>query len=314
MNLPEKMPYQTRSSILFVIFNRPDTTNRVFAAIRDAKPPRLYVSADAPRAGDAEDEILCRQARAIINEVDWDCEVKTLFNTRNLGCRDAVSAAITWFFANEEEGIILEDDCLPANSFFKFCDEMLAYYRHDARVMHITGCNLQQGKKWGEDSYYFSNRVHVWGWASWRRVWEKYDKDLEKYDAGEVAEKFINIYNDELIVESWVQIFKGVKAGQINSWAYSLDFLVFFNNGLVVIPNQNLISNIGFGAGATHTQQEESVYANVQLAEMNNITHPEFILPEKRADLFIMNQDFNVEKRRRKSKSLKGRLKRWFRS
>lgn len=305
-------PYQTKSAVLFVIFNRPDTTNRVFEQIRAARPARLYVAADAPRPNNATDELLCKQTRAIIDRIDWDCELKTLFNETNRGCRQGVSAAVTWFFDNEEDGIILEDDCLPSNSFFKFCDNLLEKYRDDTRIRHITGCNLQLGKKWGEFSYYFSNRVHIWGWASWRRVWNDYDLHLSKYHEPEIRERLQNVYQDPLVVESWLNIFKDVKAGKVNSWAYPLDFINFFNNGLVIIPNENLISNIGFGGGATNTLSAESVYANLPVAEIDEITDPVFILPEKRADLTIINRDFKIEEQRRKQNALKRRVKRWF--
>ncbi|MDB5018482.1 MAG: hypothetical protein JWQ84_3314 [Mucilaginibacter sp.] len=309
-----KVPYQTTSAVLFVIFNRPDTTRRVFDQIKAAEPKRLYVAADAPRKDHLHDIVLCREAREIATAIDWNCELKTLFRDENAGCRDGVSDAINWFFDQEEEGIILEDDCLPANSFFKFCDVLLEKYRHDTRIRHITGCNLQLGKKWGEYSYYFSNRIHVWGWASWKRAWNDYDKDLIKYNEEEITNKMKNIYDDALVVESWVNIFKEVKAGKINSWAYPLDFVNFFNNGLVIIPNENLISNIGFSSNATHTIQEESVYANIPLSEIEEITHPVFIVPEKRADLSIMNRDFHIAERRRKQNSLKSRIKKWAKS
>ena len=180
------IPYQTTSAVLFVIFNRPDTTEKVFAQIKAAKPKRLYIAADAPRANFPGEELRCKQAKQIVENIDWECEVKTLYKKKNVGCREGVLSAVTWFFNHEEEGIILEDDCLPANSFFKFCDVMLEKYRDDTRIRHITGCNLQQGKKWGDSTYYFSNRTHVWGWASWKRVWKDYDKELSKYNKAEV--------------------------------------------------------------------------------------------------------------------------------
>ncbi len=303
---------QTQSAVLFIIFNRPDTTKLVFEKIREARPKRLYIAADAPRPGKPEDEILCKEARDIVNKIDWDCELKTLFRTENGGCKEAVSAAITWFFNNEEEGIILEDDCLPANSFFKFCDTLLKKYRNDTRIRHITGCNLQQGKKWGDASYYFSNRTHVWGWASWKRVWNEYDKSLARYNNDEIREKLQNIYPDPLVVECWVNIFNDVKAGKINSWAYPLDFINFFNNGLTIIPNENLISNIGYGAAGTNTIETDHVFSNVDLSEIKEITDPAFIVPEKQADLFIMNNHFHIEEMRRKQKTFKTQVKRWF--
>ena len=314
MSHTDESIYQTKSAVLFVIFNRPDTTFEVFEQIRNAQPARLYISGDGPRAHKPGEDVLCAEARSVINRVDWECEVKTLFNDKNLGCKDAVSAAVTWFFDNEEEGIILEDDCLPANSFFKFCDVLLEKYRDDTRVRHITGCNLQQGKKWGNGTYYFSNRTHVWGWAGWRRVWKEYDKNLTRYEGEEIEKQIQNIYADPLVVEGWMNIFNEVKAGKINSWAYPLDFINFFNNGLVIIPNENLIKNIGFGEGATNTLVEDDFYANNTLHEIDEIVDPVFILPEKQADCFIFDNDFQLEQRRRKENSFGQKIKRLFRA
>jgi hypothetical protein len=308
------MKYQTRSAVLFIVFNRPETTRRVFDAIKTAKPKRLYIAADGPRPDFPDDDLLCRQTRDIVSEIDWDCKVKTLFGDENAGCRYGVSAAVGWFFSHEEEGIILEDDCLPADNFFKFCDELLEKYRYDTRVRHITGCNLQFGKKWGNASYYFSSRVHVWGWASWKRVWDDYDVELAKYNVADVKAQMKNIYDDDLVAEAWANIFKGVKANGINSWAYPLDFINFFNNGLVIIPNQNLISNIGFNVGATHTTDEENIYANIPLSGIDEITHPVFMVPQKQADLAIINHDFNIAAIRHKQGKWHRKLKRWFKA
>ncbi|CAN5156144.1 hemolytic protein HlpA [soil metagenome] len=306
--------YHTQSPVLFVIFNRPDVTQRVFDEIRAAQPSRLYIAADGPRKGWPTDKLLCEQSRDIVKNIDWECEVKTLFRTQNAGCREGVSSAVTWFFSYEEEGIILEDDCLPAKSFFKFCDTLLERYRFDTRIRHITGCNLQQGKKWGNYSYYFSNMTHVWGWASWKRVWKDYDKNLKKYNKSDVRVQLSNIFADPLIVECWEQVFEEVKAGRINAWGYQLDFANFFNNGLTIIPNENLIANIGFRNDATHTVDTNSIYANIPLTEIHEITHPVFILPEKQADLITLVRDFNIVERRRKHNSLRKKVKRWFKS
>ena len=125
MKIVTDEPYDIKSAVLFIIFNRPDTTKKVFDQIKAGKPGRLYIAADGPRMNRPGEEVLCRQTREIINDVDWPCEVKTLFRQTNQGCKEAVSSAIAWFFENEEEGIILEDDCLPNNSFFRFCDTLL---------------------------------------------------------------------------------------------------------------------------------------------------------------------------------------------
>ena len=312
MDNPQQDPYRTRSPVLFLVFNRPETTQRVFDAIKAVRPKRMYIAADGPRAARPNDIILCEQTREIINQIDWDCELQTLFRTENAGCKWGVSEAINWFFAREEEGIILEDDCLPANCFFKFCDELLTRYRDDTRIRHITGCNLQFGKAWGDASYYFSNRVHVWGWATWKRAWNDYDITLNKYNADRVKKAMKEIYNDDLVAAAWTNIFVDQKAGNVNSWAYPLDFANFLNKGLVIIPNQNLISNIGFSAAATNTLAEGSIYANMPLIEIGQITHPTEVIPQIQADLSIINRDFGIDKQRQKQKALHRRIKNWF--
>ena len=307
-------PYQVKSPVLFVIFNRPQFAQKVFAQIKEAKPKRLYIAADGPRSDFPDDKSLCMQARDIVsvNNIDWECEVKTLFRDENVGCKGGVSSAADWFFSLEDEGIILEDDCLPANSFFKFCDVMLEKYRNDTRIRHITGCNLQHGKKWGSGSYYFSNMTHVWGWASWQRAWKAYDRTLGKYSETDAKALLSTIFEDRLIVDSWVNIFNEVKAGKIDAWGYQLDFANYFNNGLTIIPNQNLISNIGFGANATHTLDAQSLYANIPLTEMMEIVDPLSISPEKQADLIVLTRDFNIEEKLRRENSLGRRVKKWL--
>lgn len=306
--MPDSSSYKTHSPVLFIVFNRPDTTFRVFEKIRETKPTKLYIAADGPRASRTTDHARCNEVRSILNMVDWPCDIQTLFREENLGCKYAVSSAIDWFFERETEGIILEDDCLPSNDFFRFCDSMLVKYRTDTRIRHITGCNLQQGKKWGPASYYFSNNVHVWGWAAWKRVWEQYDVELAKYEEDEVEEQLAKIFIEPLLVESWKEIFSKLKRGEIDTWDYQLGLANFFNNGLCIIPNVNLISNIGFGPDGTHTFTEDDRNSNIPLESLPGpIVNPKYILPEKQADMFTWSTDFNIA-RRKKEKSKKDNM------
>lgn len=306
------MSYCTQSPVLFLVFNRPNATRQVLEAIRQARPARLYIAADGPRAERADEPELCRNVQEIVNNIDWPCEVKTLYSDINKGCKEAVSTAINWFFGHEEEGIILEDDCLPANDFFKFCDSMLARYRYDTRIRHINGSNLQQGVKWGDASYYYSNLTHVWGWAGWRRVWQSYDKTLSAYDTAGACKVLENIFNEPIITETWLHIFDEVKAGRIDTWDYQLTFINFFNNSLSVVPNVNLISNIGFGEGATHTINAQSRYASLPLQQLNEIKYPLYMIPQKQADYNTLAYDFDVERIKRKQQRISSRIKRWF--
>jgi len=178
-----------KTPVLFLVFNRPDTTRRVFEAIRAARPARLFLVADGPRERQPDDKEKCERVRYIATDIDWDCEVKTLFRKENLGCKNGVSSAIDWFFSHVDEGIILEDDCLPTESFFWFCEELLRRYRNDSRVMQICGSNFLRGWQRNNDSYYFSGYGPIWGWASWRRAWIYYDVDMKLWP--EVKEKKI---------------------------------------------------------------------------------------------------------------------------
>lgn len=304
--------YQTKSPVLFLVFNRPDTTLKVLNEIREARPSKLYIAADGPRGGNEQDIRLCKETLAVVSNIDWDCEVKTLFRKENLGCKNAISSAITWFFEQEEEGIILEDDCLPAKSFFYFCDQMLNRYRDDDRIRHITGTNMQLGQTWGDASYYFGLVTNVWGWASWRRVWKDYDKDLSKYDTAEAERQLGNIFEDEFLAAQWLSIFKKLKLKEIDTWDYQLTLINYFNHSLSVNPNVNLIQNIGFRPDATHTANPNATYARLPLQEITEITHPKYFLPEKQADYFTFNKELNLEERKRKHYSLRRRFKRWL--
>lgn len=306
--------YLVQSPVLFLLFNRPDLTQRVFEQIRAARPARLYIAADGPREGNAADVELCRQARAVAEQVDWPCTCQTLFRERNLGCKEAVASAITWFFEQETEGIILEDDCLPNSSFFRFCDTLLEKYRHDERVRIITGTNLQMGRQWGKASYYFSQYSNIWGWASWRRVWERYDPELRPYTQEEAAEHIRKVFDDPFLIKEWEKIFADLKAGKIDTWDYQLNLITFFENGLCATPNVNLISNIGFREDGTHTHNPANHHAALPAGELTALTHPVYFLPEKAADYYFLNKEFDLAQKWRRHRKLKNRLKRWMKS
>ena len=285
------MSYKVKSPILFIIFNRPHETEQVFEAIRKAQPKKLYIAADGPRLTKKEDLMLCQQTRDIIKNVDWDCEVKTLLRDENLGCKKAVSEAITWFFDNEPEGIILEDDCLPNIDFFMFMDQMLEYYRYNDKVAHICGCNFQDGIKRGLYSYYFSNITHVWGWAGWRRVWIKYDVHMSMLNKA-IKKDFLSALTDSKINKLFLETsYKKVVKGHINTWDYQYGFLNLLNNMVSVIPNNNMLSNIGFNKNGTHTLTE-SVMADIPFEPLIlPLKHPDIIITSKEADEYTLKKE-----------------------
>lgn len=265
-------PLQT--AVLFLVFNRPDTTAQVFEAIRKAKPPRLYVAADGPRSDRAGEAEKVARVREMATAVDWPCEVKTLFREENLGCKKAVEQAVTWFFAEEEEGIILEDDCLPKNSFFYFAEQLLHYYSNDESVLLISGTN-HLGKSIRNGESYFFGYGDIWGWAAWRRSWDLYDGDLK------ILNNKMALNNAKLFCKSssWVfsSVFRGcqeVKQGRTSSWAYPWALSRLASNGLSVVPAVNLITNIGFGNDATHTTSI-SQYGKLRAYEIDfPLVHP----------------------------------------
>lgn len=276
-----------RSPILFLIFNRPDTTIKVFEAIRQAQPPRLYIAADGPRATKPSDLIMCTETREIISKIDWDCKVKTLFREDNLGCGKAVSGGISWFFENEEEGIIIEDDILPHPDFFLYCDEMLDKYRHIESVKFISGRNALHGNSNSVDSYFFSAFNYVWGWAAWRRTWEIYDFSLKKKTMSQFCNVLDYYFKDKTVIRYWKTIFKQMKYSQIDTWDYQLTISLWFDNALSILPNVNLVRNIGFGEGSTHSTCVENVEQNLDSFPILPIKHPNMIFKQESSDLLI---------------------------
>jgi len=277
--------------VAFLIFNRPDTTERVFAEIARARPKRLLVVADGARAGRPEEALRCLQARAVIERVDWPCELETHYAAENLGCRSRVSSGLSWVFERVPEAIILEDDCVPHPSFFPYCEELLARYREDARVGMISGDNFQQGRRAGSGSYYFSKYTHIWGWASWRRAWQHYDVTArlwpELLQSGLFERMTLPCER-----ETWRAAFEGVQAGRIDTWDYQWTLAFWCHSMLSVMPQVNLISNIGFGDQATHTKSP-SEYANLAVQEIARpLLAPSLTAADPGADRFTAERMF----------------------
>lgn len=287
-------PHLLKTAVLFLVFNRPDTTKQVFEAIRKAKPPRLYVAADGPRADKPGEAEKVEQVRRIATQVDWDGEVKTLFRDKNLGCRKGVSTAIDWFFENEEEGIILEDDCLPSQSFFWFCEELLERYREDMRVMAVSGDNFQKGPARNEFSYYFSRFNHCWGWASWRRAWSYYEKDMQSWPYIRDNGYMQDILLDKTAIKYWSKIFETTYRNEIDSWAYRWTFSCWMQNGLTILPNVNLVSNIGFDEDSTHTTDKDNANSKIPVLNLSfPLKHPTWMIRDERADDYTRKTNFN---------------------
>jgi hypothetical protein len=211
------------------------------------------VVADGPRPSRPDDASRCAAVRALFDRIDWPCEVEREFSDTNLGCRRRVSSGLDWVFSRTEEAIVLEDDCLPHPSFFPYCDELLARYRDEPRVMAITGDNFQGGRRRGEGSYYWSRFMHVWGWASWQRAWRHYDVGLRTWPERRGTGWLAEVLGDGRAAGNWTRIFDRTLAGSVDTWDYQWMYAIWSAGGLVATPNVNLVTNIGAGAEATHT-------------------------------------------------------------
>jgi len=276
--------YRVHSPIAFLVFNRPQTTQRVFATIAKAKPPKLLVVADGPRSTHPDDADKCAQVRKIATAVDWECEVLTDFADVNIGLRKRISSGLDWVFAQVEEAIVLEDDCLPDPTFFQFCDDLLDRYRHDERVMTITGANYQRGLRRSTDSYYFSRYPHIWGWATWRRAWQHYDVRMSAWPKVRDEQRLSDILNDPWAERYWTKLFQRTFTGEINTWDYQWVFACWLQSGLSIIPNENLVSNIGFGPEATHTVGISEL-ANMSVQSLGfPLRHPVTMIRDTHAD------------------------------
>jgi len=267
--------------ILFLIFNRVEQTRIVFEEIRKHQPKKLFIAADGPRETVKGESLQCSLTKdVVLNGIDWDCEVMTLFRDTNLGCGKAVSSAIDWFFDHVEEGIILEDDCLPDSSFFTFCRELLDKYRDNEEVMHLSASNFQQGINRGDGSYYFSRLAHIWGWATWRRAWKKYDFTLNRYHNHSTID----------LHPRFRSLVKQVQNGSLDTWDVQWTMSVWWSNGFAITPKTNLVKNIGYGdKNATHTKASPPKWVRrMQHGCIDNIVHPKEIQIDKEADDFTL--------------------------
>jgi len=280
-----------KPAVAFIVFNRPDVTARVFERIREARPERLFIIADGARVDRPDDVEKCAAVRALTDRIDWPCRVQRNYSEGNLGCRRRVASGLDWVFREVEEAIILEDDCLPDLSFFSFCAELLERHRNDSRVMCISGTNMQSGMVRTPYSYYYSVFPSIWGWATWRRAWEKYDVDMGLWPEAERAGTLQDALPHEACARKWTRRVQRVYDGKVDTWDCQWGFTCLKEGGLTCVPEVNLIDNIGFGSDATHThgQLPECI---VPAGQMGDIVHNPFVLANKAADLHMASAFF----------------------
>ncbi len=279
--------------ILLIIFNRPEETKKVFEVIKQIKPETLFIAADGPRENVFTDSNLCAEARDIISKVDWPCKLETRFQEKNLGCKIHVSSSIDWFFKHVEEGIILEDDCLPDPSFFDFASSLLSRYKNNEEIMHINGTNFQFGHLRGEPnaSYYFSRCPHIWGWATWKRAWNKYDVDMKDLNEYISSKRIYSLFKDKRSADFWISLWKHIKSKNIDTWDAQWAYTVMKYSGIAITPNYNLVENIGFGNSSTHTANKND--GRKQSKEsINSIIHPQTIKVDMEADDFLVKTQY----------------------
>lgn len=274
-------PDLPKTPVVFLVFNRPDLTARVFERIRAARPDRLLIVADGPRASRPGEATECEQTRQVVSVIDWPCAVETNFADSNMGCRDRVSSGIDWAFSLVDEAIILEDDCLPDLTFFRFCQELLHKYRDEPVVMHVSGANLHNNIVRDGHDYYFSRHAHIWGWATWRRAWALYDRNLRKWRTKRDLKRMLGKPINRALVRHFEARLDATAAGTLNTWDYQWMFTCWAENGICITPMGNLVANIGFDARATHTKRDSDEAHLAVYRSPFPLRHP----PEKTRDV-----------------------------
>ena len=293
--------------VVLVLYNRPDHLRQVFGAVRAAQPRQLFLVADGPK--DDADNARCARARSAVERIDWPCTVQRLYAEENLGAGRRVASGLDWVFSQTDRAIILEDDCLPSASFFRFCHELLGIYERDTRIMEIGGCNCQRGHRRSAFSYYFSYYPSSWGWATWRRAWQYFDYGLRDWPELRDAGFLESVSEDAVEREYWRERFDDLHSRRLTTvWDYQWLFALWAQHGLSVTPEVNLVTNIGFGPGATHTRSAHSPEANIPLGEIPVITHPREVFRNREADRFL----FDIVAGGKRGRGLPGLLRRGY--
>jgi len=283
-----------KKPVLFLIFNRLDTTQKTFEQIRIAKPQKLYIASDGARESKVgEKEAVEKVRNWVLENIDWDCEVKTLFRTENLSCKYAVSSALNWFFEQEQDGIILEDDCVPSQSFFAYCEELLDYYKEDKRVWHITGQNPLVEWDCGGASYYFAQNEFCWGWATWADRWQHFDINMPDFEENML--KIKEVMPNRYTYKYWYERFNGCKTNKINSWAYIWTYTIMKDRGFCINPSKNLVSNIGF-EGVHFCRSDNDPLLNCKAYETDEIIHPKNVELDLKAANQIYKKSLRIDR------------------
>ncbi|MBF0364994.1 MAG: glycosyltransferase family 2 protein [Oligoflexia bacterium] len=271
---PSTPSYQVQSPVAFFIYNRPNLTQKIFNEVAKAQPKRLFVIADGPKHSDY-DRKLCEETRAVTENITWECEVTRFYSSTNLGCRSRISSGLNQLFDTVEEAIILEDDIFPHESFFRFCDEMLTRYKDNPQIMMVAGCNVFQTTH-PHYSYFFSRYPSIWGWATWKRAWKRYDVNICEWPRRKKSKALHSYFTNAIEVKIFSSLWNDIYYEKFDTWDYQWDYCRFFSKGIGIIPSENLITNLGFGAHATHTKDRNNFLASLPLSALNfPLFHPQ---------------------------------------
>ncbi|MEO1350762.1 MAG: glycosyltransferase family 2 protein [Cyanobacteria bacterium J06635_15] len=286
--------FQLHTPIAFFIYRRPDLTARVFEAIRQVRPSQLLIIADGPHPARPQEAQSCETTREVVRSIDWDCQVYTDFSPVNLGLAKRISSGLDWVFSQVDQAIILEDDCLPDPSFFLFCQALLNHYANDQRIMTISGDNYQFGRCRTTYSYYFSRYNHCWGWATWQRAWQHFDFDMSQWPTVRDQGWLWDILQDRAAVKVWETAFQRTFEGIYDTWDYRWTLACWLRSGLTVLPQVNLVSNIGFGTAGTHLVRR-NIFADLASGAVTfPLKHPPYVIRDARADRYTQNVLFSM--------------------
>ncbi len=279
--------YKVRSPVVLCVFNRPELTKQVLDRILSIQPELLFVVADGARSDRPDDQALCLETRAIVESARAHCEVRVNYSDINMGCKNRIATGLDWVFSQVTEAIVLEDDCLADVSFFEYCDELLKRYRDCNDIHMISGSNYLMGRKFTEASYYFSRCYHIWGWATWSRAWKDFDVRMRRWPKLRESDWVENYLPTKEMSKVARYFFNETYAGRVDTWDYQWVLSGWLNNAYAIVPTVNLVTNIGFGAQATHLHNEDDPFANLHATSMKMpMKHPEMRIVDEAADLY----------------------------
>lgn len=298
--------------VLILLYKKPKTTVQVINALKKVKPKLIYIAINIPPINkNKQDYIDYKKVLKLLDKIDWKCDLKIKKRKKHLSPYDSYKSAINWFFKNEKEGIILEDDTVPNKSFFTFCNQMLKKYRNNNRIALISGTSFYKKENLNKETYFFSNIPFMWGYATWKRTILGRDEKMKNWPKNK-KDVFNKITSDKFFIKYWSKMFNDLYNKKFIAYDFQMAYSNFKNKKLTIFPKKNLVKNIGFGNNATHTKSEEW-YSNLETYELKNIKHPKQISPDLSYDEWVNLNFFQIKhfyfiKRLKKYKIFKSKI------